>query len=167
MAYEGSWANWQNRTAVGYPSSILKQAHLPKYQIGFEGDRKTKTNKFPHVLSNFNWLKHVSQFHMFILLKAPTCGQDMHGQRFGRWPGLHFLLARADVYRLFACSLFFSKVLISSPSHVRQGSCNFCFVIRMCPRIPTSKSPTFLACIESNTLLDCTLRPWTPIFSYC
>ena len=62
MAYEGSWANWQNRTAVGYPSSILKQAHLPKYQIGFEGDRKDFI-KFPHVLSNFNWLKHVSHVH--------------------------------------------------------------------------------------------------------
>jgi len=35
MAYEGSWANWQNRTAVGYPSSILKQAHLPKQMMGF------------------------------------------------------------------------------------------------------------------------------------
>ena len=63
-----------------------------------------------HTVQDIYFLSH---FHSIESANLWTC-QDMHGQRFGRWPGLHFLLAHgADFYRLFA--VFFSKVHMFRP----------------------------------------------------
>ena len=94
-----------------------------------------------HTVQDIYFLSH---FHSIESANLWTC-QDMHGQRFGRWPGLHFLLAHgADFYRLFADLFFYfspkstcSVFLVIAPR--RQGS-NFWFVI---PEDPNMKDPDF------------------------